>query len=241
MADRTGIVGRYNHLLKDLGRAALSSFYPNDIEYYLCAFELMNSTETEAYFVFPIQPSLIQKAEPERTNIKKSLSGITVLRNSSFIPQELSIRGNFGRKFKLLSDLQGFGWGATLSKVSGVTFDTPIFSSSLKTGYGCIKVLQKIIEDARKLDNNGKPKRLYFYNMGFGESYLVTIPPSGVSFSQTEDQNMIWSYQLTMTILAPLYQLAEDTIHSSSKLIVSTGIIQKGLNTVANDIKLLLT
>jgi hypothetical protein len=54
MPDRTGIVGRYNQLLKDVGRAALSSFYPSDVEYYLCAFELMNSTETEAYFVFPI-------------------------------------------------------------------------------------------------------------------------------------------------------------------------------------------
>lgn len=241
MPDRTGIVGRYNQLLKDVGRAALSSFYPNDVEYYLCAFELMNSTETEAYFVFPIQPSSIQKSEPTRTTIKKSLSGTTVLRNSSFIPQDISIKGNFGRKFKLLSDLQGFGWGATLSKISGVTFDTPVFSTSLKTGYGCIKVLQKILEDSQKLDKNGKPKRLYFYNMGFGESYLVTIPPTGFSFSQTEDQNMIWSYQVSMTILAPLYQLSEDTTHSSSKLIVSTGIIQKGLNTVVNDIKLLLT
>ena len=102
-------------------------------------------------------------------------------------------------------------------------------------------MLQKILEDSQKLDNNGKPKRLYFYNMGFGESYLVTIPPTGFSFSQTEDQNMIWSYQVSMTILAPLYQLSEDTTHSSSKLIVSTGIIQKGLNTVVNDVKLLLT
>jgi len=241
MPDRTGIVGRYNSLVKDLGKSALSSFYPNDIEYYLCAFELMNSTETEAYFVFPIQPSAIQKSEPTRTNVKKSLSGITVLRNSSFVPQELSIKGNFGRKFKLLSDLQGFGFGATLSKIKGVTFDTPIFSTSLKTGYGCNKVLQKILEDSQKLDNNGKPKRLYFYNLGFGESYLVTVPPAGRVFSQTEDQNMIWSYQVNMTILAPLNQLSEDSTHSSSKLIVSTGIIQKGLNTVVNDIKLLLT
>ena len=241
--DSTGILSRYNRLLKDLGRAALSASYPNDIEYYLCAFELVNSTDNpeEGYFVFPVQPSAIQKSEPTRTNVKKSMSGITVLRNSSFIPQEINIKGNFGRNFKLLADLQGFAWGANLSKTGGLTFDTPVFSATLKSGYGCIKVLQKILEDSQKLDSNGKPKRLYFYNMGFGESYLVTVSPSGKSFSQTEDQNMIWSYQVNMTILAPLNQLSEDVTHSSAKLLVNTGIIQKGLNTVVNDIKLFLS
>ena len=240
MIDNFGVIGRYNHLLKDLGRAALSASYPNDIEYYLCAFELLNSEGPEGYFVFPIQPSAIQKSEPTRTNVKKSMSGITVLRNSSFIPQEISIKGNFGRYCKLLVDLQGSAWGATMTKVDGVRFDTPVFSTSLKNGYGCIKVLKKILDDSQLLDKNGKPKRLFFYNMAFGESYLVVVPPSGKSFSQSEDQNMIWSYQVNMTILAPLNQLSEDTTHSSAKALVSTGIIQKGLNTVVNDIKSLL-
>ena len=96
MIDSTGVIGKFNGLLGSLGRAALSASYPSDIEYYLCAFELVNSTGTEGYFVFPIQPSAIQKSEPTRTNVKKSMSGITVLRNSSFIPQEINIKGNFG-------------------------------------------------------------------------------------------------------------------------------------------------
>jgi hypothetical protein len=229
-------------MLKDLGKSALSASYPNDIEYYLCAFELVNSTDNpeESYFVFPVQPSAIQKSEPTRTNVKKSMSGITVLRNSSFVPQEINIKGNFGKNFKLLADLQGFAWGGTPINNGEFNFDTPSFSTTSKTGYGCIKILQKILEDSQKLDSNGKPKKLYFYNLGFGESYLVIVPPSGMSFSQTEDQNMIWSYQVNMTILTSLSKLSEDTVQSSSKSLVNTGVIQKGPSGIVDDIKTFL-
>ena len=125
--------------------------------------------------------------------------------------------------------------GTTLTKGNGLVFETPQFSATLKTGYGCIRLLKKILDDSLQLDSNGKPKKLFFYNMGFGESYLVVVPPSGKSFSQTEDQNMIWSYQVNMTILAPLNQLSEES-KQSTKALVATGIIQKGLSTVANGI-----
>lgn len=241
MADRIGIVNKFKQLQNQIGRAALNSFYPSDVELYLCAFELVSNNKTEAYFVFPIQPSSIQKIEPTRTNVKVSISGVTVLRNSSFIPQEISIKGNFGRRFKILTGLEGVGFGASLSKDNGLIFDTPSFSTSIKSGYGATKLLQKIIRDSQKLDSIGKPKRLYFYNMALGESYLVTIPPSGISFTQTEDQNMIWQYSVTMTILAHLKDVSGIEIESSNKNIISKGVIQKGINIVANEVKLLLS
>jgi len=236
MSERSDIVNKYNHLIKTFDRKTVSSVYPNDIEVYLCALELVDSNRnTEAYFVFPIQPSSIQKSEPTRTNIKKSMSGTTILRNSSFIPQEISIKGNFGRKFKILNGLDGFGFGNAIGDALGVfkstSFEVPSFSYSIKNGFGCIKLLQSIFQSSQKSDKYGKSKRLIFYNLGLGETYMVTIPPSGYSFSQTEDQNMIWSYQANMTIVAPLTfmndqgSLPNDT--TSIKLVSSSNFIDK--------------
>ena len=232
MADTKDTVNRYNRLISQLGKTTVSAAYPNDIEVYLCAFELVDSKlNTEAYFAFPIQPSSIQKVEPTRTTIKKSLSGTTILKNSSFIPQELSLKGNFGRKFKILNGLDGFGYGNTIEDKLGsfqsVQFDTPEFSYSVKTGYGCIKLLQKIFQSSQKVDKYGKSKSLVFYNLGFGESYLVTIPPTGFSFSQTEDQNMIWSYQANLTIIAPLVFINDRYFQNSSPTLISSGNILK--------------
>lgn len=239
MLDRTGALGRYSQLVKNIGRAALSSFYPDDFEFYLCAFELVNSSSTEGYFVFPIQPSAIQKIEPNRTNIKKSLSGITVLTNSSFVPQEINIKGNFGKRFKILSSLDGVAF----SKQEGFKrideLIKPTFSTSIKTGYGAVKVLKSILDASRVVDKQGKPKKLFFYNLGFGESYLITIPPSGITFSQSEEQNMIWFYQINMTIVSPLSSVVETDVESSSTLLLTKGVIQSGINLVANSIRTL--
>ncbi|HSH27395.1 MAG TPA: hypothetical protein VK972_06475, partial [Wenzhouxiangella sp.] len=97
-------------------------------------------------------------------NIKKSLSGITVLKNSSFVPQELSIKGNFGRRFKILSNLNGTAFtSVNIAKKSGLTFDTPTLSQSIKTGYGAIKVLQKIIP-VLTLEASDEADKLTFNN-----------------------------------------------------------------------------
>ncbi len=56
---------------------------------------------------------------------------------------------------------------------------------------------------------------LYFYNMALGESYLVTIPPSGFSCSQNKEKNMIWEYSFTLTTLAPLTSLKNKSKKSA--------------------------
>jgi hypothetical protein len=248
MANIVSEINRARVLRGQIGKSALNALYPNDFEYYLCAFELVSETKTVDYFVFPIQPSSISKTEPTRNNIKVSMSGTTVLRNKSFLPQEITLKGNFGRRFKILSTKGAFFGVGVSFKIKDVMFGdrmgktiTPSFSSGIKTGYGAVKLLQFLLEESNKVNSNGKPYQLYFYNMAFGESYLVTIPPSGMTFPQSEDKNMIWEYALNLKILAPLSEVATIK-HSSlrSQNILGKNLIQNTINIVAKNTKLLL-
>lgn len=229
---------RYNEMVKILGRSALSYMYPKDFEFYLCAFELMEGRNVVDYFVFPIQPSSIQKTEPNRTNIKTSLSGVTVLKNDAFIPQEVSIKGNFGRNFKILQ-MQGvaFSNNVEIDKERGLTFNSQNFSYGVKTGFGATKILQKIIQKSNETTSTGQMRQLHFYNLALGESYLVTVQPNGLTLSQTQDMNMIWQYSLSMSILAPLSEVM--TSYFSEKRnqdIMMKGVLQKSVNIVARDL-----
>lgn len=233
-------------LAKSIGTQALSSMYPNDFEWYMVAIELADSQEkTVDYLTFPIMPDSMSKTEYARTNLKKSLSGLTVLSNPSFTPQELTIKGNFGRQFKILANPNGnLGDSNSIKNgkwkladiikkekgsLPGVAFAN--FDMNIKTGYGVLKMLQAIVSKSVGLDDYGKPYRLYFYNMALGESYLVFIPPSGIQFSQDVTKNMIWNYSLTMTILAPL-EFVSNRHGEWSSLLESA--IQTGVNEVAS-------
>ena len=241
MADVTGIVNRYKNLRSSIGKSAISAFYPNDFEYYLCAFELVEFKDTEIvpieYFVFPIQPSSIQKTEPVRTNIKTSMSGITVLKNSSIIPKEITLKGNFGKNFKILT-MQGVAFTAdSLLKVGIREGGSPSFSTGVKTGYGATKILQKILQESNKLSSSGESRQLFFYNMALGENYLVTVSPSGAVYSQSQDTNMIWQYSVSMTILAPLADVINvKNPQSRSTNLLSRNAIQMSINSVAKGV-----
>ncbi len=74
---------------------------------------------------------------------------------------------------------------------------------------------------------------LYFYNMALGESYLVSIPPSGAQFSQDLSKNMMWNYNITMIAMAPLEAVSNKNDKSLlDKLLPS--MIQTGVNEVAS-------
>ena len=236
---------RYNQLINTLGRAGLHALFPTDVELYLMALELTDgSGDTIDYFLFPILPNQITKTEPTRTNIKMTSSGITVLSSNSYVPQEIQIKGDFGRTFKiLLSPKDGstpavafstsrgvFDLGQVNNKLNNADFRTRNFNPGIKTGYGAIRVLKAIVNKANGIDRDGQPFRLYFYNLALGESYLVTIPPKGITVSQTLEKNMIWSYILNMTTLAPLNALANRSGASSLARILATGLIQQGIN-----------
>jgi len=227
--------------LSQIGREGLNQKYPNEFEAYLIAFELTDSIgTTEEYFVFPVMPSQIQKTENNRTTIKKSSAGTTVLYSSSFTPNDISLKGNFGRGFKLLTkydaDSTAFGIGLNFGKLSA---KTPTFDATVKTGYGATKILQRICTESSKLDWRGNPKRLYFYNLALSEQYLCVVPSGGLSLSQTYESNMIWNYSLNLSILANLEDLkSESEIKSSSSTLLKSSAIQKGITGLVRDVSM---
>lgn len=167
----------------------------------------------------------------------------------SYSPQEINIKGSFGRQFKILinpklnvsinSSSKSVGAGKCnlfditkkSGSISGLAFSN--FNLNVKTGYGVMKILQAMASKSVGLDDKGKPLRLYFYNMALGESYLVAIPPSGVQFSQDLSKNMIWNYNLTLIALAPLEAVSNKNDKSLlDKLLPS--MIQTGVSEVAS-------
>lgn len=235
------------NMAKSIGGQALASLYPNDFEWYMVALELADSNDnTIDYLTFPIMPDSISKTEPTRTNIKKSMAGVTVLSTPSYSPQEINIKGSFGRQFKILINpkpsvsIDASSKSVNAGKyhltkksgsISGLAFSN--FNMNVKTGYGVMKILQAMISKSVGLDESGKPLRLYFYNMALGESYLVSIPPSGVQFSQDLSKNMVWNYNMTMIALAPLEAVSNKNDKSLlDKLLPS--MIQTGVNEVAS-------
>lgn len=237
------------NMAKSIGGQALASLYPNDFEWYMVALELADSNDnTIDYLTFPIMPDSISKTEPTRTNIKKSMAGVTVLSTPSYSPQEINIKGSFGRQFKILinpkpsvsidASSKSVSEGkyhlfdiTKKSGFSGLAFSN--FNLNVKTGYGVMKILQAMISKSVGLDESGRPLRLYFYNMALGESYLVSIPPSGVQFSQDLSKNMVWNYNMTMIALAPLEAVSNKNDKSLlDKLLPS--MIQTGVNEVAS-------
>lgn len=242
---------RYNQLLNTVGRSALNALYPYDIEVYLMALELVDSNgDTIDYLAFPIMPDSITKTEPKRTNIKKTVNGITVLSSNTYIPEEIIIKGNFGRNFKILISPKEPGVnGVAFSTSRGVydlttansftnslVFRPPFFNIGIKTGYGAFRILKAIISKANGIDKNGKPFRLFLYNLALGESHLVAVSPAGFVGNQSVDKNMIWQYTLNLTTLAPLEALKSELGQSSLGRVLSTNVIQQGVNTVANEL-----
>lgn len=243
----------YERLVKNIGARAVAAMYPNDFEWYMVALELTDSEDnTIDYMAFPITPDSIAKTEPTRTNIKKSLSGITVLTNPSFTPQEINIKGSFGRNFKILLNIanpismKGSAFSTTAGKydlysikkgASFLTLRNPSFDLGVKTGYGVMKIIKAMLSKSVGLGPDGKPLRLYFYNMALGESYLVVIPPSGAQFTQDVSKNMIWNYNITMIAVAPL-ELVANKKNAKNWLIngLASSTIQSGVNTLATKI-----
>lgn len=251
MANRA-IIDRFNSLNVTIGEAGLNAAFPVDFEYYFTALELVDSLgNTIDYLAFPVQPSSITKVMPKRTNIKKSSSGITVIRSNSFVPEMITIKGNFGRSFKLLVSPDKYEQGSIFSVTSGVytlqdgnvnslSINYPIFNVGVKTGYGCTKILQAIISKSSSVDRNGRPFRLLFYNLGLGESYLVEVPPNGLTLMQDESMNMIWTYSLELTVLAPIQLVSAGVSPSSSRTLLTTSVIQNAFSTLRGDISNLL-
>lgn len=237
-----------------MGRSTLAAAAPHDFEYYLVALELTDgSGNTIDFFSFPIMPTRIRKQESKRTQIVQSSTGVTALSSTGFAPQTISLEGDFGKYMKLvINSKQAVGDAVAYSIQSGkydlyqlkaktLSANFKVLEAGIKTGFGALNILRAIISKSNGVDDKGKPFRLYFYNMALGESYLVSVPNSGLSVQQNVGRNGIWTYNLDLTILAPLELIiARDGIKTSLVKILSGEAIQKTVSGVASKVLELL-
>ncbi len=223
-----------------LGKAALNALFPNDFEYYLCALELVaikkgNVKETVKYFVFPIMPDAMRESKRTGSVIEKTAGGINVSKYSKFVPRTIFLSGSFGRSFKVLvGEAFSIPNGFTSFK-EGVNF----FDNTVKTGYGCIKVLEGMIEQSNMTaDQNGQEVfyQLVFHNLALGNHYLVEY--TDLTFSQDAQSNMIWMYNLQLVAIAPvsaLYSIQEQ--NKLQRKLSASAVLQTVGKSVLSNIK----
>ena len=204
-------------------RALLNSLYPNDFEYHLCAFEVTDfSGETKELFIFPIMPNSIEEQKSFLSNFKKLQNTIIVQSNPSFVPSRITVSGSFGKKLRLLL-------GRTVSQSTGISFSIGKLGTEIKTGYGCTKILEKLINDYQKSSNS----LLFFYNLALGNNYLVECET--MSFQQSMENNMMWNYSFTLKSIARAEDLLSGTNFDSKKKInklLSYDVLNKGVNSL---------
>lgn len=223
------------------GKWLLHQQFPNDFEYYMCAFELLDSNlKTLAYFIFPIMPNSLNYNNIPLTKVTKTAGGVSVLKNKQFVPKSLTISGTFGRSFKVLigNEYQDLisGFSEIKDDIFKGSFKTggkkilENFSDSVKTGYGCTKVLETILNESNQPDILGKNKYLIFYNLAFNQSFFVEYEDE--TYSMAQDTNMIWQYSIKLKAIAPSNNYLKDRKGDvkSNKQLVIDDLIQRNAN-----------
>ena len=178
------------------GKSAVHTIMPDDYEFYLCSLELYNSKKIRVGFIsFVVMPDQIAESHsPIQTEVKTH-GGIVTVINTTCAPVDISLAGTFGRKWRLVSNFQdptkkknGF-LNLNFGKILGMEV-------GVKSGYGLVKLLDKILQKSQELDDYGKPHFLTFNNYSFNTAYIVNV--SNYTYSQSYEQNMIWNYQLNL-------------------------------------------
>lgn len=198
--------------LSSATNSILNSLYPKEFELYMLSLELTTFDDSPIdYLTFPVNPDSLTKVEPKIKDISRSYGAVIVTKTDTFVPQDLVIRGNFGKSFKFLSR-ENSAVAGIVNIFKGMV---PGFNGELskywKSGYGCLKVLQSIVQDSDKMDN-GKPRRLYLHNFMLGESYLVEV--LNFQIDNNVQRNMIWEYELRLKILTPINVSTGERIKS---------------------------
>ena len=236
--DLTSIVGNQGaqaglEVLSTAAKMTLNTLYPREFEFYMVTLELVNHDDSLVeYFTFPINPESISKSQPYVKQIDRTYGAVVVNKSGKFVPQDIVIKGSFGRNFKFISreqvlDLSAIQW----------TPNEPEFSKNYKSGYGCFKIVQKICDLADDLDDKGYARKLYFHNLALGESYLVEV----INFtgSQSLATNMIWDYDLRLKVLTEIWS-ADKWKNSANKLIKTSttqavnAVAKAGRNVLVN-------
>lgn len=222
-------------ILAIMGRAGLHALAPEEFEYYLCSFELLDSGgNTVAFMNFPVMPNSIIESESKIMDIVKTNKGIVTMFNSSFIPKNISLQGTFGRKFRMLTGVKDILDGS--KKVVNFLNGNIGFGSDpkivVKTGFGMTNLLRKIIQKVTEVDAMGMPYVLLFTNYALNTSYVVEINQH--SISQSVENNMLWFYNLEMTAVAPSEAVKVKRV-SSFRFSIASNAIAQGVQNVLSD------
>lgn len=216
----------------ELGRAALHAIAPNDFELYACTFELIDSQGViEDIFHFPVMPSGISVGRQSLVNIKKTGTAYMSQFNNSFVGRNISLSGTFGRKFRLLISK---GEGSNLNDKSKFFSN---FDLNVKTGYGAVKLLEKIIESSQKLDEYGNPKLLIFYNSTLNHNHVMEV--LSFQLQQSIENNMMWNWSIEIKSVANVDDLlfnGDSRRHLVQLLAMSA--LNKVINKVFDNISL---
>jgi len=235
------VIGERDRILKLGGKNLLNIKHPEEFEVYMCALELVDANlSTLEYFIFPILPNSISESQPEITNIKKTAGGITVLSTPQFIPIDITLSGSFGRSFKflagsvykdILSTFQNSEEKITFKSIrQGLKSEE--FNKNIKTGYGCIKILESLVKKAKS--SSAGAHSLIFYNLAFGNHYLVKV--TNFTSSQSIESNMMWNYNLQLEAIAPLEGLTlknGQKIRTNEQLATDAAIQKKVIKVIS--------
>lgn len=177
--------------LSALTKEALNSLYPNDFEFYMIALELVSidTGKTLKYFIFPVMPNSMSSSRTFNNQVTETFTGVTLFTNNSFKPFDISLVGDFGKDFKILLG----------EKFEDLVYSFDTINDKIKTGYGCIKLLEEILDESVKTDENGQ-RLLFYYNLAFNQRYIVSV--NSFTPSQELGKNGIWSYNLSLKALA---------------------------------------
>lgn len=225
-----------------VGRSAAHSFAPDEIEYYLCSLELFTSDKERVGFLsFSVMPTDIMENKTSITSITKTQYGVVDTFTNGFIPRDISIRGTFGKKFRVVNIMRPDGFSSAnffnnagiLEKGYDLWESVRVLKNtipSIHSGYGLTKILKRMVERSYELDDSGRPHLLLFTNHALNTSYVVEVLQD--SYSMSQDQNTIWQYSLEMKAIAPA-----SAIIDTKKI---GFIVREGVNAAATAVASLL-
>lgn len=189
------------------GKILLNTLFPNDFEYYMLAFDLIDSDDKVIERVsFPVMPNEMTINEYKIQTVTKTASGVTTTVNDSYVPQTISISGTFGRRLRAYSGLESNLFaGISSLRSSDLSFKKTIaVSPTVRTGFGHIKNLEEIYKKSTRQNDRGKPYRIIMYNLAFNQ--VAYIEFESATFSQTMDNNMMWNYSMQIKTVAEVEQ-----------------------------------
>lgn len=233
------LIQNASNVASTMGRAGLHALAPDQFEYYMCSLELMNSQgATVAFMNFPVMPNSISETESKVIDIAKTNSGIVTMFNSSFTPKDISVQGTFGRKMRVVAGLKDLSSGEkTIISIMNGNLGFSLFGQEVKvkTGFGLINLLRRIISKTTETDDYGMPYVLLFNNYTLNSNYVVEVIQS--SYSQSVENNMLWFYSLEMKAVAPGDEVKKITHKDFWSFVASNSIAQSIQGVIADSVR----